>query len=95
MGNFPVLTIIPGVGHEHRQDVVCTSHGVHPLVEFLQNCCSVPRRCEGAVFFGLRALSSHGLCAVDVAKVSARHRCKPGSKPKQTLWRGVGNPPLG
>ena len=92
MGNFPGLTMIPGVDDEHRQDVVCTSHGVHPLVEFFQNCCAVPRRCGYAVFVGRRALSSHGFCAVDVARVSSRHRGEPGGEPEQTLWNGVSFP---
>ena len=29
--------MIPGVDDEHRQDVFCTSHGVHTLVKFLKN----------------------------------------------------------
>ena len=52
MGNFPGLTMVPGVGHEHRQDVVCTSDAVHPLVEFLQVGETLPGRC------GVRSLSA-------------------------------------
>ena len=92
MGNFPELTMIPGVGREHRQDVVCTSHGVHPLVEFLQNREALPGRYGCAVFVGSRALSSPGFCAVDLARISARHRGKPGGKSEQALWHGVSFP---
>jgi hypothetical protein len=71
--------MIPGVGHEHRQTVVCISHGVHPLVEFLQNCDALPGRCGRWVFVGGRALSSHGFCAVD----GARDRGEPGREQKR------------
>ena len=72
MGNFPGLTMIPGVGDELRQDVVYISHGVHPLVEFLQNCEALTGRCGCAVFVGGRALFSHGFRVVDVARVSSK-----------------------
>jgi hypothetical protein len=92
MGNFPGLTTISEGDHEHWQDAVCASHGVHPLVEFLQNRFAVPRRCESAFVVGSRTLSSHGFCAVDLARISSRHRGKPGGKPQQTLWPGVSLP---
>jgi hypothetical protein len=38
MVNLPRLTTFSEGDHEHWQDAVCASHGVHPLVEFLQNC---------------------------------------------------------
>jgi hypothetical protein len=66
MGNFPGLTMIPGVGHEHRQDVVCTSYGVHLTVEVFQNCEALPGRYGRTVFVGGRALSSNGFCEVDL-----------------------------
>ena len=77
MGNFPGLTMIAGVGHEHRQDVVCTSHGVHPLVEFFQNREALPGRCESAFLVGFRALSRDGLCAAHMERVAQRHRGEP------------------
>ena len=84
--------MVPGVGHEHRQDVVCTSDAVHPLVEFLQVGETLPGRCGRAVFVGSRALSRHGFSAVDAARVSSRHRGEPVREPEQTLWDGVSLP---
>jgi hypothetical protein len=92
MGNFPGLISISEGDHEHWQDAVCASHGVQPLVEFLQNRFAVPRRCESAFFVGGRALSSHGFCAVDLARISSRHRGKLGGKPQQALRYGVSLP---
>jgi hypothetical protein len=89
MGKFSGLTMIPGVGHEYRQDVLRKSDEVHPLVEFLQNRKALPGRCGCAVFVGGRALSSHGFCAVDLARVSARYWGEPGSESEHALWLGV------
>lgn len=78
MSNFPGSTMIPGVGLDHWQGVICTSHGVHSLVEFLGILEALLWRCGCAVIVDDRALLRNGICATELARVSARPRGEPG-----------------
>ena len=88
ISNFPGFTMIPRVSHEPRQEVVCVSLGVHPLIKFFENRKALQGIFPCASFVGRRAISSHGR-ATDLARVSSRHGGEPGRHSEQTLWHGV------
>ena len=88
MGNFLGVSLW-GISHERRQDAFCADYGVRAVDELWSNRGSLQRQRRRSAHDLRRAISSHGICATDLARESARYRSDAGRQCEQTLCDGI------
>jgi hypothetical protein len=75
--------------HECWQNLFCANNGIHPLDKFYADCESLFWQCGCSQDDLCGAVSDNGVCAVDLARVVARHRSDTWCQQQQVVRNGL------
>ena len=78
-----------GMKHECWQNLVCANNGIHSLDKFYADCESLFWQCGCSQDDLCGAVSDNGVCAVDLARVVARHRSDTWCQQQQVVRNGL------